>query len=153
MGYWFDRTREYAARARRERFDRLRFATTETLKIEPLPCWRHLPSSEIRRRVEDLLMEIEAAVAIERQGKKPLGADVILRQDPHEAPARPKRSPAPGFHAVTQSVRAELREAYRQFVTAFRAAAEKLRAGDRSVSFPLGCFPPALPFVEALHPT
>jgi hypothetical protein len=152
-GYWFDRTREYAARACRERFERLRFATAETLSIEPLPCWRHLSVSEIRKRIRDLLMEIEAAVALERQGEKPLGIDAILRQDPHEAPERPKRSPAPDFHAVTRAARDDLREAYRQFVSAFRAAATKLRAGDRSASFPPGSFPPAMPFVEALHPT
>jgi hypothetical protein len=29
----------------------------------------------------------------------------------------------------------------------FREAAEKLREGDRSASFPPGSFPPALPFV------
>ena len=30
---------------------------------------------------------------------------------------------------------------------AFRQAAEKLKAGDRSAAFPTGSFPPALPFV------
>jgi hypothetical protein len=44
-------------------------------------------------------------------------------------------------------VRRELWEAYRLFVDAFRRAAEKLRAGDRNAEFPLGSFPPGLPFV------
>jgi hypothetical protein len=138
---------------RRERFHRLQFATAETLSIEPLPCWRHLPSSEIRQRIRGLLSEIEVAIALEREGKAPLGVDVILGQNPHEAPERPKRAPAPEFHTVTRRARLELREAYRQFVAAFHAAAAKLRAGDRSASFPPGSFPPALSFVEALHPT
>ena len=32
---------------------------------------------------------------------------------------------------------------------AFREAAEKLRAGDREAAFPVGSFPPGLPFVTA----
>jgi hypothetical protein len=152
VGYWFDRTRECAARARRERFDRLQFAT-ETLSIEPLPCWRHLSPAEVRQRVRGLLIEIEAATVLVRPGKTPLGVDAILKQNPHEAPERPKRSPAPDFHAVTRRVRSELCEAYRQFVAAFRAAAVKLRSGDRSARFPPGSFPPAMSFIEVLHPT
>ena len=35
---------------------------------------------------------------------------------------------------------------YRDFVDAYRRGAERLRAGDRDAPFPLGCFPPALPF-------
>jgi hypothetical protein len=41
----------------------------------------------------------------------------------------------------------ELYEGYAWFVAAFRQAAEKLKAGDRSAAFPTGSFPPALPFV------
>ena len=36
---------------------------------------------------------------------------------------------------------------YREFVAAFRRGAEKLKSGDRDTTFPLGSFPPALPFV------
>jgi hypothetical protein len=43
-----------------------------------------------------------------------------------------------------------LREAYGLFLTAFRDAAELLKAGDRMASFPKGSFPPGLPFVRAL---
>jgi hypothetical protein len=35
----------------------------------------------------------------------------------------------------------------RWFASTFREASEKLRAGDRTVPFPAGSFPPALPFV------
>jgi hypothetical protein len=43
--------------------------------------------------------------------------------------------------------RRELRDAYALFVAAYRAAAEKLRAGIRDVVFPRGSFPPPMPFV------
>jgi hypothetical protein len=40
-------------------------------------------------------------------------------------------------------------EAYSTFVAAFREAADRLKAEDRTARFPLGSFPPALPFVSA----
>jgi hypothetical protein len=49
--------------------------------------------------------------------------------------------------AVAGAVRRELWNAYALFVAAYRDAAEKLRAGVRNVAFPIGSFPPALPFV------
>jgi hypothetical protein len=36
---------------------------------------------------------------------------------------------------------------YSWFVAAYRSAAEKLKQGDREASFPIGSFPPGLPFV------
>jgi hypothetical protein len=39
------------------------------------------------------------------------------------------------------------REAYAWFVAAYREAAEKLRKGNLGARFPVGSFPPALPFV------
>jgi len=48
---------------------------------------------------------------------------------------------------MSKAVRRELYEGYAWFVAAYREAAEKLRAGNRAVSFPTGSFPPPLPFV------
>ena len=79
------------------------------------------------------------------------GARAILRQDPKTEPNRTKKSPAPRFHAFSQRIRRELYEAYALFVSAFRTAADKLKAGDRKASFPTGSFPPHLPFVRNLH--
>ena len=95
--------------------------------------------------VEDL--EAEAAVQRERKGIKPLGVTAILTQNPHRQPARTKKSPAPAIHAATLAVRRGFRDLYREFVAAFRKGAEKLKGGDRDAAFPLGSFPPALPFV------
>ena len=149
-GYWFDRTQEYAARNRGERFDRLRYATPETLYLSPLPCWKHLPEEAWRGRALRLIQEIaeETAAHLSRSGKQPLGIAAILSRHPHHRPQHQKRSPAPLFHAISAAARRELWEAYRLFVDAFRQAADKLRAGDRNAVFPLGSFPPALPFVD-----
>jgi hypothetical protein len=148
-GYWFDRTQEYAARNRGETFDRLRYASVETLHLSPLPCWKHLPEEIWRARALGLIHEIEEEAAVRRSetGSQPLGAAAILGRHPHDRPRHSKRSPAPLFHALSATARRELREAYRWFVAAFREAATKLRAGDRNAQFPLGSFPPALPFV------
>src|SRR5215210_4581136 len=76
-------------------------------------------------------------------GRKPLGADVIQRQDPRTEPNRTKKSPAPRFHAIRKWVRQELYQTYTLFVQAYREAAERLRSGDRTASFPAGSFPPS----------
>jgi hypothetical protein len=42
-GYWFSRTQEYAARRRGEDFNRLQYATRETVTLTPLPAGRISP--------------------------------------------------------------------------------------------------------------
>ncbi len=148
-GLWFDRTQECAARRRGEDFSRLRYATREILTLDPLPCWKDLTEEQRQRRATALVDDIEAEAIARRKknGIKPLGPAAILAQDPHRQPARSKKSPAPAFHAASQAVRRGLREAYALFVAAYREASEKLRMGDRNACFPVGSFPPALPFV------
>ena len=67
-GHWFDRTQEYAARNRGETFDRLQFATPETLYLSPLPCWKHLPEDAWRGRAGHLIQEIEDEAAVAAGG-------------------------------------------------------------------------------------
>ena len=149
-GLWFDRTQEYLARRRGEKFDLLQYATREVLELDPLPCWEHLTAEQRRLRVAVLVEDIESEVAARRKrtGAKPLGVAAILAQNPLQRPKKTKKSPAPAFHAASKAIRLELRDAYAWFVAAYRAAAEKLRAGVRDVVFPRGSFPPALPFVD-----
>jgi hypothetical protein len=149
VGYWFDRSQEYAARRRGESFDRYRYATEETVELSPLPCWSHLSPEDYQKRVAELVEEIEDEAAAERQrtGRTVLGVEAILAQDPQYRPATLDRSPAPLFLTASYSMWRLLYEAYAWFVAAFRAAAEKLRAGDRAAPFPRGSFPPGLPFV------
>ena len=151
-GTWFNRSRQHAARVRGKDASDERFAEAETLSLIPLPCWKDLPAEEYRARIAHLIEEIETEAAAQREqtGRKPLGARAILRQDPRTEPNRTKKSPAPRFHAFRKRVRQELYEAYAWFLSAFRDAAEKLKAGDRTVSFPIGSFPPGLPFVRGL---
>lgn len=80
---------------------------------------------------------------------EPLGADGVRAQNPETRPRKIKKSPAPAFHALRKAVRKALWEAYGHFLAAFREAAVRWREGDRVVAFPVGSFPPGLPFVEA----
>jgi len=148
-GLWFDRTREYAARARGEAFHRLEYATTETLRLEALPCWHHLSAERYKARVSELVTQIETETASRhsREATRPVGVKAILAQNPHERPRKMKKAWAPAFHAATKAARRELVEAYGWFLGAYREASEKLRRGDFGASFPEGSFPPRLPFV------
>ena len=99
----------------------------------------------------DLVREINESGAAARAESQipPLGPDGVRAQNPETRPKKIKKSPAPFCHALRKQVRKALWEAYGWFVAAYREAAEKLRAGDRTVEFPPGSFPPRLPFVEA----
>jgi hypothetical protein len=107
------------------------------------PCWSGLPDDLYRSRIASLLDQIEekARAERERKGREPLGREAILSQDSHGKPTRSKKSPAPRFHTFRKTVRQDL-------YAAFRTASEKLRSGDLTAGFPLGSFPPALPFVS-----
>ncbi|HVG10332.1 MAG TPA: transposase [Thermoanaerobaculia bacterium] len=150
-GTWFNRTTEHRAKLRGEDFDPRRYATEETVVLSQLPCWRHLSPEKYREQVAGLVQEIDVDAATERKrsGRGPLGVKAILSAHPHTWPNKSKKSPAPRFHAASKAAREALRAAYGLFLAAFREAAERLKAGDRSANFPSGCFPPGLPFVAA----
>ncbi|HEX4965123.1 MAG TPA: transposase [Thermoanaerobaculia bacterium] len=149
VGHWFDRTLEFAARLRGEDFGRMRYATLETVTLSSIPCWAHLSPEVYRARIAEMVKSIEAEAARTREhtGASVLGAEIILSRDPQHRPASLARSPAPRVHAATKAARKAFYEIYAAFVSAFREASEKLRSGDRNAPFPMGSFPPALPFV------
>jgi molybdopterin converting factor small subunit len=147
-GYWFDRTKEYAARQRRQSFQRLTYAEKEVVELQPLPCWEHLSKEEYQKRVADLVEQIETK-AREERGSTGEEVRPLEARHPHERPARLKKSPAPAFHAASRDIRTRLHDMYKAFVGLFREAAEKLKSGDRFAVFPPGSFPPHLPFASA----
>ena len=104
-----------------------------------------------RAEAEALLFEFTESEALRRHGRAVLGREKILRQAPHQRPSSSDHSPAPLVHAASKAMRLAMKALYYEFLAAFRAAADQLRAGVRDVVFPRGCFPPALPAV-ALRP-
>lgn len=148
-GVWRNQTGEYNAGRGGKDLNPEDFLSEETVILSPVPClvdWPH------RRRIElmvDLLRDISAVARRRRDetGKPPLGRKKILRQDPHSRPETSSSSPAPAFHAVSREHHEKLRELYREFVNAYREAAELLKYGVLDAVFPPGCFPPGLPYV------
>jgi len=148
-GHWIDRTRQRAARNRGEDASDDLFAVEETVILSPPPCWAHLSPERYRDRVAELVEQVEeeAALVRKRAGKRVLGIQAILAQDPNARPDRLTHSPAPLVHAATKAARRMFYELYAEFVSAFRTASEALRRGNREAPFPAGSFPRALPFV------
>jgi putative transposase len=152
-GLWIDRTLAYRVSRRVRGPERRTPAREELLQLAPLPCWRHLPMSLYRQRIEEMLREIEATTRrrTHETGRPPIGPARLRAQSPETRIRRIGR-PAPLVHAIARSVREELRGAYRAFFDAYRRAADQLRDGYLAAHFPVGCFPPSLPFVLAARP-
>jgi hypothetical protein len=149
-GTWFDRSKEFRARQRGETVFPSQFASTFDVQLAPLPCLQHLNAdqrqAETRRIVDDI--KAKAAAENEEKGRTPMTVEQILAQDPHSKPSSTDRSPAPFVHASDDSTEQEFRVAYRAFVDAFRAGVLRLRDRAREIRslFPIGAFPPQLPF-------
>jgi REP element-mobilizing transposase RayT len=148
QGRWHDRTLEFKARRGSLLLDPRAFVEVETLSLAPIPAWSHCDAEEYRERIQSLVRDIESAARTnaEANGRMPLGRQALLLQDPHLEPNRIKRGPAPLAHAASAAARRSLRRSYATFLAAYRAAAASLRAGVLEASFPVGSFPPALPF-------
>jgi len=142
---------ECNARLRGKELEKGESASQETVRLSPLPCWKHLVEEEYRGRIQEIVREINEAAAAARAESliPPLGSDGVRAQNPETRPRKIKKSPAPFFHALRKNVRRALWEAYGAFLAAFREAAAQWRAGDRDAAFPVGSFPPGLPFVTA----
>jgi len=141
-GIWINRTAQFQAHERGEPTGESRFTSRHRLRLSPLPCWQRVSEAKWRAQVRRIVRAIEDEV-----GGEVLGKQAILQQNPHSMPAsRPRRSPAPRFHAVQPRVRRALEMAYHLARRAYRQALEDLRCG-KEAEFPPGCFPPALTFV------
>jgi hypothetical protein len=149
-GTWFDRSREFLARQRGETIVPTQFATTFDVQLAPLPCLQQLTPDQRQAEHRRIVAEVKAKAEAENKerGRTPMTVEQILAQDPHSKPNSTDRSPAPFVHATEDSTEMEFRAAYRAFVDAFRAGVVHLRQRAREIRdmFPLGAFPPQLPF-------
>lgn len=152
-GPWIDRTLEYELARRARPYDPRTCVSRESFELRPLPCWRHLDPDDYRARVAELIgaVERETARRLDESGREVLGAERAARQNPHQSPDRIQKRPAPLLHAASQQARRAFRDAYRQFVHAFRLASQRHRSDqgvrERFELFPLGSFPPPGPFI------
>lgn len=160
-GMWYARSEQYEAQrqsarkaARRglptEEISRAAFMQPYELKLAPLPCWESLSRATIRKRVAEMVTDIEASAATVREqlGTSPVGMETIRNQDPLSRPIQSKQSPRPMCHAASKEMRERVKQAYRGFVEMFREASRLVKFGRVSEAvFPKGSFPPHLSFV------
>jgi hypothetical protein len=146
---WHDQTADNEARRRGKTVRYHDFPSEETIVLEPLPCWQHLAPEEIQERLRSMVLRIEEETAERhrRNGTRILGRRAARQVHPHDSPGSPKRRPRPALDAATREVREAMKQAYRESAELFRAAAQDLRHGVKSVRFPPGSFPPSLPYV------
>ncbi len=143
-GEWINRTAQYQARQRGEDSSEKLFRERRVVKLTPLPCMLGWEPEDRVAWFQERAHHI--AEAQRRSGRRPLGREGILRQDPHGRPRSSAKSPAPLVHAATWQSARQFQAAYRRFVAVYREACERLRACV-PVDFPPGSFPPSLPFV------
>lgn len=151
-GTWYDRSAQYRASLRGKH---QLFPVKETVHLTPLPFLEEWTAEQQRNFYTELVRDIEQKTALmhKENGTKPLGAEAILRQNPHSKPENFKASPAPPFHAVNPEDFKAMLESRKAREAEYSEAARRLRLGETDVRFPEGCFPPALPFVKARPPT
>lgn len=151
QGIWIDRTQQHIARKANRNCESRDFTTPEVVQLSPLPCSRHLTSEVYRERIRELVEEIVADARTAR-GTEPVARPEATASDEplghHELSAEQRSPKSPFCHAASSLARKPLEEAYRWFFAAYRNAAEHLKRGEPA-EFPLGSFPPALPFVNA----
>ena len=148
-GIWVHRTAFYKARLKNGQAMEEQFAEVEELYLTPLPCWKELSADVVQTWISDLVRSIESEVEEmhRRQGTVPLGARAVCARSFEDCANELVRSAKPRFHATRARCRV-LMECFREFVRIYRAAADRLSAGQQGVRFPENCYPPGLPFVE-----
>ena len=150
-GEWVDRTALYNAR-RLEGGALLTekdFTFPSNIVLTPPPFLAHLTWDEYQAYVRAMIEEIEEE-ARERHranGTRPLGVAKVVARHPHSWPEHMDQSPAPQYHCSSKERRQTFWEGLRNFVAAYRDAADQLKAGDLAAAFPPGCFAPRRPFV------
>jgi len=139
---WFNWTRRWRARGQRDfcaetgRYDDACAERVE-LSLEPLPHWEREPPDQRKRRMAQLLAQLESETA----SATPLGVEAIRAQTTERRPRR-KRSPRPACHVSSTLGREHFKRSYRTFTEAFRDASRRWLRGDVHAEFPRGSFRP-----------
>jgi len=154
FGTWYDRSKEYEAKRAGIPSRSGEFATRYEVSLSPLPCHADLSPEKQRTFYRALVknIEVETRSRFSQGGRRVLGVKKVLAQSPHQRPAKVKRSPRPLCHCSDSDRWKKHRDDYRWFVFLYRVASRKFRAGDLTVSFPKGCFPPAQAFCGPAPP-
>jgi hypothetical protein len=156
VGHWFNRTKEHYARRKGVDFDKYDYATRYEIELQRLPAYRADSSEEYRAMIVELLWEIEEEGAAKRKGRKVLGVEKVLAQDPCQPVGISKKSPAsPLFFSKQPGVHQAMTHDYRDFEDHYvSGSARMVEAAERGYRLdprrhlPDGSVPPAV--VEAI---
>jgi hypothetical protein len=156
-GYWFNRSAEWTARNQGKEVGHYDFATEYKVSFAPLPAFRHLSEEAYREMVAEIVREIEEEGEAQRDGDSVAGVARILLQNPYEKPTRKSKSSLkPLFHVRDRDLKKAMRAELSEHLAQRQEATERLlgAAGETgaSLGFPVGCYPPFLPFVGDLLP-
>ena len=137
----FDRTAWHAAGAPE---DRTPYMEQAELRIVLPEFLAQMDPEERAAMIRERLEAVEAEHRQEREsrGASVLGGDKVLEEDPCARPKRTNRSKRPLCHTSRIELWVEYREHWRHFRGSYRLAAQRYRAGDLTVEFPEGSFPP-----------
>jgi hypothetical protein len=89
----------------------------------------------IKGLTNDMLSEFDKPTQV-------LGQKRILNQDPLSSPRQSSKTPSPLCHTTCARLRAEFRQAFRDFVSAYKEAYTQLSRGHFKDIFPEGSIPP-----------
>ena len=148
VGAWVNRTelRQMGTAGPRNRRDATEAdATTHyRIKLDKLPCWRHLTATKYQQAISEMCRDIaEQAKAIRKQtGCGVVGKKRLLRTSAHHRPERMDKSPAPAIHCADSEQKQWFIETYKLFVDSYKMAYEALRKGLAGYAFPDGGVPP-----------
>jgi len=141
LGRWTSRTakgRQSARSVREELYE---------ITLAPLPSWTELPSDERCRRVGELMDNAVALARVQRGGRRALGVDQVLAQDPltvHELPD--VRRAAPIAHSIDPAMLEAHYDARRSWGNRYRTASDRYRRDPMPPQFPPDCYlPPRCP--------
>jgi REP element-mobilizing transposase RayT len=122
------------------------FQTQHTLRITPLPEFKHLSAEERRAALLKLIQQRVARIKKERkaQGLGFLGREKILRQRHTAVPRSVKRAPRPICYTKSREAKKRFMEWFFAWLESYRQASKRFRAGEFLVQFPKHCLRPPL---------
>ena len=141
-GVWINRT----LRHRRPHLDESHVVTHSRLNLKPLPCLEHLSPNEQRQTIKDLA---RATIDECDLTQKFMGTKRILSQNPFDAPQTINRSPAPLVHCMCSQLKREFISAYREFVSSYKDAYQRVMRLKLVGEFPHGSLPPTAWFARS----
>ena len=110
-----------------------------TLTLSRLPQYNDMSEIAYRELIKELTNDMLTEIV---KPTRVLGQKRILNQDPLSSPRKSNKTPAPLCHTICARLRARFRQAFKDFVSAYKEAYIQLSRGHFKDVFPEGSIPP-----------